>query len=66
MSTNLEILEVKTVNDALKLIYSHFWDPLYDDDENLSRWVEYLQDYCMNKDAQLVIINAMSEIPDIN
>lgn len=54
--TNIkELMEVKTVLDALSLIYSQFGDPLSDRDPRLVEWVELLEEYSMSKDAQRII-----------
>jgi len=52
MKNNIrEILAVKTVMDAVGLIYNHFGDPLYERDPELVKGVEALQNYVMSKNA---------------
>lgn len=46
-----EILAVKTVMDAIGLIYNHFGDPMYERHPELLKGVEALENYVMSKDA---------------
>lgn len=55
-----DILDVKSVQDALKVIYSRFWDPLRDKDQNLIKGIESLQKYCLSKPVFEDIVNADS------
>ena len=57
MKNNIrEILAVKTVMDAVGLIYNHFGDPLYERDPELVKGVEALQNYVMSKNAWFEIL----------
>lgn len=51
-----EVLAVKTVEDAIRLIYSHFGDPMYERHPELLKGVEALQNYVMSKDACFEIL----------
>lgn len=51
-----ETLAVKTVMDAIGLIYNHFGDPMYERHPELIKGVEALQNYVMSKDAWFEIL----------
>lgn len=55
-----DILDVRSVEIALKIIYSRFWDPLCDEDQNLIDGIESLQKYCLSKPVFQDIVNADS------
>lgn len=56
MQNTQELLAVKTVYEAISLIYLQFGDPLYDRDPRLVQWLELLQEYCMSKGDNLITV----------